>query len=267
MSYLSVVVAGRNDGYGGDFIGRCLNFTSVIKELSLKHYLNVEILFVEWNPLSNQESISKLLPGVVVIRVPYEIHSTFSNSDVIPVFEYIAKNVGVRRANGEYILCTNPDIIMSEEMIARLAQRDLSPDYFYRADRYDLVGEVPTDRSALEKLRLCDLLIGEVQRQEPTKDFHYNASGDFLLMAKSRWFELRGYPEYTTSSHIDSYLVYIANRHGLKQVVLQEKVYHQPHGVGLSGRPKTKWDPESLPQFVNTENWGLNNYALSIEKR
>ena len=55
----------------------------------------------------------------------------------MPLYEFIAKNTGIRRANGEYILATNADIIFDPEIIKEISQRSLNKNYFHRADRCD----------------------------------------------------------------------------------------------------------------------------------
>ena len=48
-----------------------------------------------------------------------------------------AKNVGIRNAEGKFILCTNIDIVFSSEMIEYLSLQK-QEDKVYRADRYDI---------------------------------------------------------------------------------------------------------------------------------
>ena len=71
----------------------------------------------------------------------------------VPVLEYVAKNVGIRRANGNFILCMNPDILMSEELFGRFSQ--LSDLYYYRANRLDHTGEyeVSIGKSLINQLK------------------------------------------------------------------------------------------------------------------
>jgi hypothetical protein len=59
--------------------------------------------------------------------------------------EYFAKNVGIRRARGEYVLVTNPDILISGELISALAINPtlLNPFSYYRLDRHDLLLPIP----------------------------------------------------------------------------------------------------------------------------
>ena len=49
-----------------------------------------------------------------------------------------AKNVGMRRAKGEFVLVTNGDVLLGEALIGIISNRKLDKDSFYRIDRHDL---------------------------------------------------------------------------------------------------------------------------------
>jgi hypothetical protein len=68
-----------------------------------------------------------------------------------------------------------------------------------------------------------------------------NACGDFTLLSKADWERLRGYPEWPIFSfHIDSILLYQANRAGLTEVHLSREnaIYHIEHGPGSGFTPE-----------------------------
>jgi hypothetical protein len=75
---------------------------------------------------------------------------------------------------------------------------------------------------------------------------HTNACGDFTLMAREHWFELRGYPEFDLfSMNLDSVLCHSAHHAGFREEVLQNplRIYHIEHGTG-SG-----WTPEGQAEL------------------
>lgn len=161
--YVSFVLAARNDNYGGDFLRRMQVFVNALLPLWEKHDLDAELVIVEWNPPDGRPLLKDaitwpeyLKPGTVrVIRVPRAIHLQLPNSEKMPMFEFIAKNVGVRRARGEYVLVTNPDLLYSEELIAYLASKNLSKSCFYRIDRYDFRGLIPLGFPPQDALRFA----------------------------------------------------------------------------------------------------------------
>lgn len=162
--YLSFVMAARNDDYGGDLLHRIQTCVDSILQLGERHGLDGEIVLVEWNPPEGEMSLEDALEwptgldymSVRIVTVPPNIHNLLPNSDKFPLFEYIAKNTGIRRAKGEYILSCNPDLVYSNEMIAFFAKRNLEPDNFYRARRYDVDSLVPLGAPIYEQLAYAE---------------------------------------------------------------------------------------------------------------
>src|ERR1019366_6668978 len=70
---------------------------------------------------------------------------------------------------------------------------------------------------------------------------HMSACGDFTLMAREHWFDLRGYAEFDQfSMNLDSILCYAAHHAGAREQLLPDpmRIYHIDHSAG-SG-----WTPE-----------------------
>lgn len=161
--YLSIVVAARNDNYGGDFLCRMNLFLSALAVLCNRHGLRAELLIVEWNPPADRFPLRDAIDwpqegnslAVRIITVPESAHRKLPGSEKIPMLEYIAKNVGVRRAGGDFVLVTNPDIIFSDEAIAYFAQESIPEDCFVKADRYDVGKRVPLGAPVDKTLRHC----------------------------------------------------------------------------------------------------------------
>jgi hypothetical protein len=144
---LSVVLVGRNDNYGGNFKSRLEYCISLLFQQLQQLNIHSEIIFVNYNPLPApgitdfiQWPASSANVQMRIIEVPHEEHLRFVNENKvkdIPVIEYLAKNVGIRRAKGKFISCINPDIIFPDEFISQLAHLD--NNCFYRANRFDFV--------------------------------------------------------------------------------------------------------------------------------
>lgn len=286
---VSFVVAARNDDYGGNFLHRMQVFVDSLLTLMNRYDFNAELVIVEWNPPEGKKSLADALTWdnlgrddrVRIIEVSPALHSKFNNSDRIPMLEYVAKNVGIRRATGEFVLVTNADVVFNQELISYLASEPLSPDCFYRIDRYD-VGAKPAPelslddklhfyaenavrvRSAMGTIPIKRFFAGNraVYRGYLRKLFspreafrwliltfmyriHTGAPGDFTLMAKESWDKLRGYPELPTQRHVDSYFCSMAMSSGLSQVILKSplKIFHQDHDISeMSARPMTDYE-------------------------
>ncbi len=107
--------------------------------------------------------------------MPRETHARLAHGDKLPLFQMIAKNVGIRRARGRFVLATNIDILFSDETIRQL--RDgLQAGHLYRADRYDVPTAVPKSVDFDAVLDFC--------RREA---FRLHATGFTLLKRDGRW--------------------------------------------------------------------------------
>ena len=154
--YLSIVIAARNDTHGKNFIPRFSLALKTLYHQIQKYRLATEIIIVEWNPNPQQPLLHKVLPAppqnpcirVRYIIVPPEIHHTYAYAKKLPLFQMIAKNVGIRRAKGTFILCTNADIILADALVHTLAKKTLQNDAVYRCTRC----EVPPWKKEYEKM-------------------------------------------------------------------------------------------------------------------
>ena len=163
VPYLTLVAASRNDDHGGNTLYRTQIFVDSFLEQCERHQLRAELILVEWNPPGDRAPLAEVIcwdhqnPWVDcrVITVPYERHVFIRFSRVLPLFQMIAKNVGIRRARGEFILATNIDILFSDELMALVAQKAFRADRLYRCDRFDVDSTIPKDVPLDEKLRFA----------------------------------------------------------------------------------------------------------------
>src|ERR1700754_53408 len=143
--YLSLVVAARYDDHGGDFMRRMQTFVTAFQSQCQRHRLPAEIVVVEWNPLPNRCGLAQALEWPVAtdwcrvrfIEVPPEMHARFEHSPKIALYQMIAKNVGIRRVRGEFVLTTNIDILFNDALMSFFAEQRLERGKMYRIDRYD----------------------------------------------------------------------------------------------------------------------------------
>jgi hypothetical protein len=286
-TYISVVVVGRNDDYGVNFLSRLQTFMRSL-DWQCRDYHNLfELVIVEWNPLQDRPGLAEVLPRtqhlpVRFITVDPKIHDELGST--IPVLEMMAKNTGIRRCHGEFALVTNPDVIFTSELIDYLAQRRLDVGCFYRTDRYDFDATgieyyQPWDftKFAVSKTKKAHcmrvsyqvespLTIWDLPRTSPVRgSLHANASGDFLL-AHRRAFDATGglYVDLDHRWHNDSYSVVRLNWSGFRQQCLTAPlcVFHQDHETST---PDVEWSAETalkLGSSKGPEDWGLQGLEL-----
>ena len=258
--YLSIVVAARNDDHGGGFMRRFQIFVNGLLAQCERHGLRAELIIVEWNPPGDRPPLSEALSWperndfcpVRIITVPSELHNRFKYAKKLPLYQFIAKNVGIRRATGEFILSTCGDLLFSDELVAYLAEKKLRSGFHYRIDRSDVPADVPAEATIQEQLRYCKDNTMRINTKIGTynlhtrqyygtysvidlelTNLHFNACGDFTLMSRDDWFRIKGHPEMDAFSlHIDSLTLLVAHYSGIRQVVLEEplRLYHIEHG-------------------------------------
>lgn len=187
--YLSVVVTARNDDHGGNLLGRMQAFVDGLLSQCARHRVPAELVMVEWNPPPDRPPLEQALNwskanefcSVRVIEVPDSVHHRLKHAQALPLYQMIAKNVGIRRARGEFILATNIDILFSDELFQILAARALEPGKMYRADRWDVMPDVPVDQPIERQLAWCNTHLLRVNRREGT--FPLNPDGTMNIAA------------------------------------------------------------------------------------
>jgi len=136
---LSIVVAARNDQHRGCFLRRLQLFVSGLLEQAKIHGLDSELIIVEWNPPPERPKLKEALTwpretrpcAVRIIEVPQELHRRYRNADRLPLYQMIAKNVGIRRARGRFVLATTADLLFSNELVEFLASGKLMQGTMY----------------------------------------------------------------------------------------------------------------------------------------
>jgi hypothetical protein len=160
--YLTVVTTSRNDTHGGDPRARLQGFVNAFDAQCRRTALDAEVIVVEWNPPADRPRLREVIrvpDGCAFmlrfVEVPPELHATLAFADALPLFQMIAKNVGIRRARGQFILSTNIDIVFSTELVEFLASGRLRPGFMYRTDRHDIESAFPVDTSLDEQMAYC----------------------------------------------------------------------------------------------------------------
>lgn len=297
--YLSVVIVGRNDNYGVDFAERLSNFVEHLDYQIRDHPNLLELIIVEWNPLPENLSIKEILPKtnnlfLRVLTVDNETHLSVGNK--IPVYEWYGKNAGGRRAKGQFILFTNPDILFTDELITEFSKRRLNHNDYYRLDRYDFdskgMSQLPKDQWI--NFAICNSfqahIVKNVMPEGPKfkpvssiwhlpkstitdKSFHPSASGDFILVSKSSLEYIGGlFEDSEEIYHNDTNSMVRLTHFNFKHITFSTPlcIFHQDHPRQERDGP---WNLDKLFIYVDkcyrlgstkgSDNWGLKNKQLS----
>src|SRR5690349_5457346 len=123
--HLSIVATSRNDDHGGSLTRRTQHFVDGLIAQCKRHGLRAELILVEWNPPPERVPLVQELRwpadsgpcDIRVVTVSPEIHRTFERGFRMGLFQMLAKNAGIRRARGKFILATNIDILFSDDAI------------------------------------------------------------------------------------------------------------------------------------------------------
>jgi FkbM family methyltransferase len=174
--YLSLVVAARNDDHGGNLLGRMQIFVDGWLAQARRYDIPSELIIVEWNPPADRPPLAEALRWshdggpceVRIVTVPRETHGRYAHAANLALYQMIAKNVGIRRARGRFILTTNIDILFSDELAAFLSRKQLRPDRMYRIDRHDAMSDVPAGAPVEDQLAYCCSHLIRVNRREGT---------------------------------------------------------------------------------------------------
>jgi len=181
--HLSVVATSRNDDHGDSLTTRMQHFVDGFIEQCRRHELDAELILVEWNPPEDRPPLIEALrwpdhPGrcqIRIITVPHQLHMRLSCAENLPLFQMIAKNVGIRRARGNYVLATNIDILFSDQIVHYMRSH-LAPGRVYRADRCDVPPNIPSGVPFDKVLCFCRKGM-----------FRINANGYTLVKRNGRW--------------------------------------------------------------------------------
>jgi hypothetical protein len=267
---LSIILGGRDDNYGENFIER-LNQSVSTNLKKLDHFqLDYEMIVVDFNPINDSYLYkNKILestlthPRVKNIIVDNSVILTENLGPKI-YYEYFAKNVGCRNSSGKCIFIINSDILMTDHLIEDIVDKLNSSDYddyFYRV-RYR--GQVPLGSIFDEENESVE----DLNRQEFSDACicgYY--AGDASFFSREVFFNVAtGYNEgdkdhrsHVNQSGMDTEILWNLYKKGKKLKFLESRYYHILHDHNVSRN-----------HFINTEvyenkdDWGFVKYDKKI---
>jgi hypothetical protein len=252
---VSAVLCGRNDNYTPDFkerIDACLDWA----------FANglTEAIWVEWNPPEGvplfAEHLTTRFPRLRAYVVPKQFHEEICENPAFGLMEYHAKNVGIRRANTDWICCTNSDIIWGPDVFPWFSL--LRKNVVYQTQRVDFrwAGEAVTPTLLEDQSRLL--------KRYRTDYIPIEGPGDFTLAHRTHWFRATGYDEALRKQKrwCDDRGIHQLLAVGGKLVRIGT-IFHMDHANschhGAKPQHGVEFNPEAGVPYRNADNWGLAN--------
>jgi hypothetical protein len=285
---ISAVIVSRNDNYGGHLNERATYcFNSAIDTYD-------EVIYVDWNSpthslLYDIKDNIKFKGNFKHFVITPEIASLLTNNDpnAQKCCEVLARNIGLRRATGDYLVSTNIDIIHPKRNELENIINSMSKDTFYTISRRHTdwaqikefhKGEIKFDE--WEKLREYLIVNSEERHFDETTvngdDYSIiNCCGDYQIAPKQVWKEIRGMEEdLIYSLYADTNVQKKSVMHGFElKALYNPALFHIEHGRGgggfLDGINKLVNDPYraiiNQEKTLNTESWGFGNTDIEFE--
>jgi hypothetical protein len=279
VPFVSLVLTGRNDGYGGDFLARFFRTLRFNHKQLTSRSIAHEIVFVEWAPPADRplirdfvfEALPELDAGICswfVVDARYQ--RELSLNPRLEYLEFPAKNVGIRRARGRFVLTTNCDVYFGRHVVDVLARGALETGVLYRAPRHDV--NLSSHRETVDWTELEDPrhLAGPAHVLKPP--YYGSATGDFVLLDTASFHAIGGFNEVYRVARIgiDRNVIVKALSSGLKVADIGGPVYHENHEGSYRLNPRAfagreaeapwgdrRWHSGGV-SYVNPPTWGLS---------
>ena len=206
---ISAVIVSRNDNYGGHLNERATYaLNSAIDSFD-------EVFYIDWNSdngsmLYEIEKDLQFKGNLHHIVIPPAIASQLTNYDpqAQKCCEVLARNIGIRRATGDYIVSTNIDIIQPKrEDILKLIEQKGTVDFFTTISRreveWDYIKEFQggdynfSNWSAFrDDAYRTSVPRNKLEKTAPGDEFSIiNCCGDFQLAPSKVWHDIKGFEE------------------------------------------------------------------------
>jgi hypothetical protein len=271
----TVVLTSRNDNYGGNLHKRTtMGLTSLIEH-------HDEVIFVDWKTKNGEGVISNIkhnLPHtgkLKYIQVSKEFLSEkYPDISNYTIIESIGRNIAIRRAEHEYIISTNIDIVSTP-----LDNNVLFENIFYTVPRRDVDESFHLSFNEYESLykSLWDNRDGygakERFESEEDKWSLINCCGDYQIGHRNVWNQMKGFEESILfGCGIDTNVMKKASYYSTIQI-LDHYIFHLNHGKNGDRDEDESVPPMSdqnliikdFTETTNPEDWGMYNEDLPIQ--
>jgi hypothetical protein len=198
------------------------------------------------------------------------------------VCEVLARNIGIRRATGDWIVSTNIDIISPERDTLERKFVTLDKNTFYTLSRRgvspDRVEKYPFSEWRVARKEFTDSIPERDFPEKTVKEDNYsiiNCCGDFQIAHRDTWNEIRGFEESLVGPlSADTNVQKKAVMHGFGLIAMFEPpIFHIDHGKGGGGfldgiSPVCNNPYEAITNANRTKNedtWGFTQVNIEWE--
>jgi hypothetical protein len=197
---------------------------------NLKSLPEAEFIFVEYGARFGE--VCKGLYRYFRDRIRYYSVQSFNSNE--------SKNIGIRRAFGDFIISMDSDLILSPELVAVLKKGMVRQHVIYRTCRV----EIKNDHRYVLFPIPSKFIIGEGS----------GTLNDFMLMDRGMWKGATGYCETGEISDASDFLIWVLGQRGI-HVESIGKVIHWDHSEPVPG---SKEDFKNIRWRENGGTWGLS---------
>jgi hypothetical protein len=285
---ISAVIVSRNDNYGGHLNERATYcFNSAINTYD-------EVIYVDWN--SSTHSLLYDIKDNIQFKgnfkhivISSEIASILTNHDPYAqkCCEVLARNIGLRRATGDWLISTNIDIIHPKRDELEKILNQIDQNSFYTISRRH------TDWTQIKEFHNGEIKFNEWETLREylisnSEERHFeettvsgdnysiiNCCGDFQIAPRHIWESIRGMEEdLIYSLYADTNIQKKAVMHGFGlKALYTPALFHIEHGRGgggfLDGINKKTNDPyrsiTAQEKTLNSDTWGFSETDIEYE--
>jgi len=247
---ISAIIISRNDNYGGNLLERatyCIN--SAIDTYD-------EVFYIDWNSpdhsllydIKDNIDFKGNLKHIVISPDVAKI-LTNNDPDAQKCCEVLARNIGLRRSSGDWLISTNIDIIHPKREDLETKIQNLDPKTFYTLGRRNMEWDMIRDYhggdivfNKWKELRDYYNLNSEPSYHlaDLVKHDPYSliaCCGDYQLAHKDIWNEVKGFEErFIYPGCMDTNIQKKAIIHGYKiEAIYDPPMFHIAHGKGGGG--------------------------------
>jgi hypothetical protein len=285
---ITAVVICRNDNYGGNLKERAIySLNSAIDTYD-------EVIYVDWNSPTNSlfydiKDNLNLKGNLKHFVIEPELAALLTNYDqnAQVCCETLARNIGIRRAEGDWILSTNIDIIHPTRESIESKLNELDKNTFYTISRRHTDWETIMNFHG-GTLKYSDWKSLRNHLTENSEERKYdesvvtgddysliNCCGDYQIATREVWNEIRGFEEsliYVLYSDTNVQKKAVMYGFGLK-AIYSPALFHIYHGKGgggfLDGINRVTNDPHraivNQTKTKNLDSWGFSSLDLQYE--